>query len=91
MRSAPVIAVKSKPFYINGQSASSVERILLRHCGDFVSPLLSSNIIDNETANALQAESIGTVTQVPPDLKRFYFGQVTCPAVSELALSQLFN
>ncbi len=25
-----------------------------------------------ETANALQAESIGTFTHVPPELKRFY-------------------
>jgi hypothetical protein len=32
-------------------------------------------------ANPLQAESIGTFTQVPPDLKRFYFGHVHCPAV----------
>jgi hypothetical protein len=50
--------------------------------GDFVSPLDSSNIIDNETANAIQAENIGTFSQVPPDLKRFYFGHVHCPAVS---------
>jgi hypothetical protein len=47
-----------------------------------VSPLLSSNIFDNETVNALQAENIGTFTPVPPDLKHFYFGQVFCPAVS---------
>ena len=29
----------------------------------------------------LLAESIGTFTQVPPDLKRFYFGRVRCPAL----------
>jgi hypothetical protein len=57
-------------------------RILLRHCGDFVSPPLSSNIIDNETILTLQAESIRKFTQVPPDLKRYYFGHVHCPAVS---------
>ena len=33
-------------------------------------------------ANPHQAESIGTFTQIPPDLKRFYFGHVACPAVS---------
>jgi hypothetical protein len=59
-----------------------VERILLRHCDGFVPSLLSSNIFDNETTNALQAESNGTFTKVPPDLKRFYLGQVYCPAVS---------
>jgi hypothetical protein len=34
------------------------------------------------TANPLQANRIGTFTQVPPDLKHFDFGQVACPAVS---------
>jgi hypothetical protein len=58
------------------------ERILLRHCGGIVPPLFSSNIFDNETTNALQAESIGTFTQIPPDLKRYYFGHVHCPAVA---------
>jgi hypothetical protein len=67
---------------INCQSASSVERILLRHCDGIVPSLLSSNIIDIETANALQTERIGTFTQIPPDLKRFYFGHIYCPAVS---------
>jgi hypothetical protein len=67
---------------INGQSTPSVERILLRHCDGIVPSLGSSNIIDNQTANTLQAESIGTFTQVPPDLMRFYFGHVHCPAVS---------
>jgi hypothetical protein len=47
---------------------------------------LSSNIIDNETANALQAESIGTFIDIPPDSKRYYFGHVYCPAVSENVL-----
>jgi hypothetical protein len=44
----------------------------------------SSNNIDNETVNALQAESIGTFTEVPPDLTRFDFGQFHEPAVSVL-------
>ena len=77
-----MIELKSKPFYINGQSTSSVKRILLRHCDGIVPSLLSSNIFDNETANALQAESIGTFTDIPPDFKRFHFGHVHCPAVS---------
>jgi hypothetical protein len=53
VRSAPAIAVKSKPFCINGQSTSSVDRILLRHCGGIVPPPRSSNIFGNDTANAL--------------------------------------
>jgi hypothetical protein len=80
VRSAPAIEVKSKPFCINGQSTASGERILLRHCDGIVPSPRSSNIFDNETANALQAESIGTFTQVPPYLKHFYFGHVYCPA-----------
>jgi hypothetical protein len=34
------------------------------------------------SANSIQAENPGTFTQVPPDVKRFYFGHVHCPAVS---------
>jgi hypothetical protein len=60
----------------NGPGDSSRGRILPRHCGGIVPPPRSSNIFDNETTNALQAESIGTFTQVPPDLKRCYFGHV---------------
>jgi hypothetical protein len=48
-----------------------------------VPSILSSNIFDNETTNALQAESVGTLTLVPPDLKRYDFGDVHCPAVSD--------
>ena len=55
---------------INGQSASSEGRILLRRCDGIVPSLRSSTIIDNETANAIQAESIGTSTEVPPDCGR---------------------
>ncbi len=68
---------------INGQSTSSGGRILLRHCDGIVPSLLGSNIFDNETANPLQPDSIGTFNDIPPDLKRCYFGHVTCPAVSE--------
>ena len=30
--------------------------------------------------DSLQAFNVGTSTEVPPDLKRFYFGHVHCPA-----------
>ena len=69
-----------------GPGDSSRGRILLRHCGGIVPPLFSSNIIDNQTANALQAENIGTFTQVPPDVTHFYFGHVYCPAVSAVTI-----
>jgi hypothetical protein len=49
-----------------------------------VPSLRSTNIIDNATTNALQAESIGTFSDIPPGLKQYSFGHVACPAVSEL-------
>ena len=64
-------------FDINGQSTSRVERILLRHCDGIVPSLRSSNIIDIATANALQAESTGTLNQVPPDCGRSTSVKVT--------------
>jgi hypothetical protein len=79
---ALAIPVPSSLANTNRPGDSSRGRILLKHCGGIVPPLSSSNIIHNETANALQAKSIGTFTDIPPDLKHFYFGHVHFPAVS---------
>jgi len=79
---ALAIPVPSSPAIANGPSDSSRGRILLRHCGGIVPPLFSSNILDNASRHPRRPCNIGTSTEVPPDLKRFYFGCVYCPAVS---------
>ena len=67
---------------INGQSAPSVdascEEIAAASCRRSSVQTVSTTL----RINALRAFNIGMSANVPPDLKRFHFGHVHCPAVS---------
>jgi hypothetical protein len=67
----------------NRPSDSSRGRVLLKPSDGIVPSVFSSNIIDNATRHPLHASNVGTSTDIPPDLKRYCFGRVYCPAVSE--------
>ena len=68
MQNSPIPSASYRTHLHQRQSNSSVERILRRHCGDFVSPSSVHSAFTTQPINSLRASNIGTFTQVPPAL-----------------------